>query len=115
MLSLYKLLAKVLANKLNKVIARVVLYSQNAIVQGRQILNATLIANKAIGSRLRSQRGGMICKLGIEKAYDHVKWTFLLEVLQNMGFGQRWVYWIRFCISTARFSILVNGPPIGFF
>ena len=41
----------------------------------------------------------------------------LLEVLQKigMGFDRRWVDWIQFCISTTRFSILVNGSSIGFF
>ena len=32
-----------------------------------------------------------------------------------MGFGEKWLKWIEFCIKTVRFSILVNGEPIGFF
>ena len=46
--SLYKLLAKVLANSLKKVVGKVVSMSQNAIVEGKQILDASLIANEAI-------------------------------------------------------------------
>ena len=42
--SLYKILVKVLANRLEKVIGKVVSLAQNAFVEGRQILNATLIA-----------------------------------------------------------------------
>uniref|UniRef100_A0A0V0GHL3 Putative ovule protein n=1 Tax=Solanum chacoense TaxID=4108 RepID=A0A0V0GHL3_SOLCH len=56
-----------------------------------------------------------MCKLDIEKAYDHVNWGYLLNTLKQMGFGDKWLNWIDFCIRTVRFSILVNGEPTGFF
>ncbi|XP_075083660.1 uncharacterized protein LOC142167393 [Nicotiana tabacum] len=32
-----------------------------------------------------------------------------------MGFGERWIRWIKFCIITVKYSILINGGPVGFF
>ena len=111
----YKLLAKVLANRLKKVVSKVVSTAQNAFVEGRQILDAVLIANEAINSLIKRNESGVLCKLDIEKAYDHLSWNFLLIVMRKMGFGDKWAAWIRWCISTTSFSVLVNGTPSGFF
>ncbi|RVW32661.1 Transposon TX1 uncharacterized 149 kDa protein [Vitis vinifera] len=112
---LYKILAKVLANRLKKVVSKVVSPTQNAFVEGRQILDVALIANEAIDSLLKGDEAGVLCKLDLEKAYDHINWDFLMTVMQKMGFGEKWTGWIRWCISTASFSVLINGSPAGFF
>ena len=53
--------------------------------------------------------------MDIEKAYDHVEWHFLFSVVEKMGFGEKWIRWITWCLSIASFSVLVNGTPMGFF
>ena len=66
---LYKLLAKVLANRLKKVIGKVVSSNQNAFVMGRKILDASLIANEVIDSWRKRKEKGLICKLD---SYDNI-------------------------------------------
>ena len=105
---LNKWLAKVLANRLKLIVGKVVSKAQNAFVEGRQILDAALVANKVIYSILKSTEGVVLCKLNIEKAYDHVDQSFLLLVIGMMGIGEKWLQWMQWCISTASFSILVN-------
>ncbi|RVX03217.1 LINE-1 reverse transcriptase-like [Vitis vinifera] len=112
---IYKLLAKVLANRLKKVLGKVVSSDQNAFVMGRQILDASLIANEVIDAWQKRKEKGLICKLDVEKAYDSINWQFLMKVMQKMGFGSKWLGWIWSCISTSKHSILVNGVPAGFF
>ncbi|RVW70583.1 putative ribonuclease H protein [Vitis vinifera] len=101
---------------LKKVLGRVVSLDQNAFVKGRQILDASLIANEVIDAWQKRKEKGLICKLDIEKAYDSsISWDFLMKILRKLGFGSRWMEWIWWCISTAKFSVLVNGVPAGFF
>jgi hypothetical protein len=51
----------------------------------------------------------VLLKIDIAKAFDSVSWTFLLEVLQRMGFGRRWRNWISAILGTASTKILLNG------
>lgn len=80
-------------------------------IRGTQIIDATLIANECVDSRIKYQTLGILCKHDIEKAYNHVNWNFLLKVLKDMGFGMTL---ITFCIKIVKFSILVNGSHEGF-
>ena len=74
-----------------------------------------MIANELVDSSLRGKKRGLVCKLDIEKAYDSIGWEFLYKILDKMGFGSRWLGWMKWCISTASFSVLINGTPAGFF
>ena len=113
--ALYKWLEKVLANRLKMSLPKVILKVQNAFVEGRQILDVVLVANEAIDSIVRGNSSVVLCKLDLEKAYDHVDWSFLLFVLPEMVFGERWIRWISSCISSASFSVMINGSPCGLF
>ena len=113
--SVYKLLSKVLANRLRVVLDNLISKTQNSFVEGRQILDSVLIANECLDSKLKSKIPRVVCKLDIEKTYDHVNWEALFYLLGRMDVGLKWRGWIKACISSVRFLVLVNGSPEGFF
>ncbi|KAL4308214.1 hypothetical protein GQ457_01G004750 [Hibiscus cannabinus] len=107
----YKILTSVLGRRLRQVSDHLVSKSQFAFIQGRQILDCSLIANEVIDSVYKSGASGVAFKIDFKKAYDSVDWNFLLKIMEEMGFGVRWRRWIHQCVSTASISVLVNGAP----
>ncbi|KAJ9708595.1 hypothetical protein PVL29_000566 [Vitis rotundifolia] len=111
--SLYKIIAKVLAGRLRGILHETIRSTQGTFVQGRQILDAVLIANKIVDEKKRSGEEGVVFKIDFKKAYDHVSWDFLDHVLEKKGFSPRWRKWMRGCLSSVSFVVLVNGNAKG--
>lgn len=64
--------------------------AQRAFVKGRQILDAVLIANEVVEEVRKKKVEGLVFKIDFEKAYDHVEWAFLDDILGKKGFGLHW-------------------------
>ncbi|GAU47276.1 hypothetical protein TSUD_94650 [Trifolium subterraneum] len=109
--SLYKILAKVLANRLRMVVGRVISESQTAFVKDRQILDGILIANEVVDEARKTKKELLLFKVDFEKAYDSVDWGYLDAVMGRMSFPVLWRKWIKECVCTATASVLVNGSP----
>ena len=72
-----------------------------------------MIAKELVDEKRRLREEGVVFKIDFEKAYYHVDWGFLDYVLERKGFSLRWRSWMRGCLSSTTFAILVNGNAKG--
>nr|GEW64745.1 RNA-directed DNA polymerase, eukaryota, reverse transcriptase zinc-binding domain protein [Tanacetum cinerariifolium] len=109
--SIYKIVEKILANRLVTVLGDLVNEIQSAFVADRQILDGPFILNEIVQWCKKMNKHAMVFKVDFEKAYDSVRWDFVEDILSKFGFGDKWCTWIRSCLQSSRGSVIVNGSP----
>ena len=110
---IYKIISKVLANRLKQVLPQIISFIQSAFVPGLLITDNVLVAYKTLHTMHARKKGkkGVALKLDISKAYDRVEWHFLQSIMEKMGFPAGWIERVMSCVTTPSFSILMNGKP----
>nr|GEY73392.1 RNA-directed DNA polymerase, eukaryota, reverse transcriptase zinc-binding domain protein [Tanacetum cinerariifolium] len=88
--SLYKIIAKILANRLVGVLGDIVSEVQSAFIADRHILDGSFIMNEVLQWCKVKKKQALIIKVDFEKSYDSVRWDFLDEILSKFGFGEQW-------------------------
>ncbi|KHN42744.1 Transposon TX1 putative 149 kDa protein, partial [Glycine soja] len=91
---IYKIVSKVLANRMKRVMHAIIHETQSAFIEGRHLLHSVLIANEVIEDAKRNNKSCLIFKVDFEKAYDSISWDFVLYMLEKTGFCSKWVKWI---------------------
>lgn len=113
---IYKIIGKVLANRLKVLLPLVVSENQSAFLKGRLISDNIMISFEVLHYLKRKQQGKvryMAMKLDLSKAYDRVEWSYLDEIMRRMGFCDRWVNLIMECVKTVKYSITHEGEVFG--
>lgn len=113
---IYKCISKILANRIKECLDDVVDPTQNAFIPGRRISDNILLTQELFKNYHR-HKGIPRCafKVDIKKAYDSVDWVFLIDLLHLFGFLNQLIGWIKECITTPSYSIILNGEAHGFF
>lgn len=107
----YKIISKLLARRLSRVLNSIISEQQSAIVGGRQILDSVITLNETIDEAKRRNVERFFFKIDFAKAYDTVDWAYLRMMMERFRFDTKWILWVMECVSTASVAILLNGSP----
>ncbi|KAI0529431.1 hypothetical protein KFK09_001980 [Dendrobium nobile] len=110
----YKIIAKLLANRLKTVLPLIIHESQAGFIHNRCITDNILLASEVL-REFNFNRNLFCAKLDIKKAFDTVSRKFLINRMRQKGFPDMFINWVNCCISNVHFSICLNGSLEGFF
>lgn len=105
----YKLITKVLDRRIAMYTDKLISSTQNASVNGRNIVDGVLSLQEILNYTHVKKRVGIVLKLDFEKAYDKVNWDFLLECHRLLGFSETWCGWVKQILHNGTMSIKLNN------
>ncbi|KAF7149839.1 hypothetical protein RHSIM_Rhsim02G0125400 [Rhododendron simsii] len=100
---IYKVVSKVLTNRLQPFIPEIISEQQSAFIHGRQIQDNIIVAHEVfhfLKHKKSGKKASVAVKLDLSKAYDKVCWDFLFRVMEKMGFDGRWIEWVNQCVCS---------------
>ncbi|CAM8952029.1 unnamed protein product [Rhodiola kirilowii] len=106
-----KIITKMLANRLKRILPAIISENQGAFVPGKIISDNIIAAQDLIHyirTRSRQKIGFFALKLDISKAYDRVEWDFLEVMLRSLGFPEEWISMVMRCTKSVSYVVRVN-------
>jgi hypothetical protein len=112
--TVYKCISKILAKRLQVALPMLIDPVQSGFVKGRRIADNIFLTQELMRGYHKSQPSPRCAmKVDIMKAYDNVRWEFLWDVLYSMNFHPTMISWLQACVTTANYSISINGENTG--
>ncbi|XP_019258688.1 PREDICTED: uncharacterized protein LOC109236903 [Nicotiana attenuata] len=108
--TVYKVMSKMLCNRLQTILPDIISENQSAFVAGRTIMQNILICQDLV--RLYKRKAttkSCLIKIDLKKAYDSIEWEFVEEMLHALNFPMKFIRWIMDCISTPQYTVAING------
>lgn len=110
---IYKIIAKFLTKRLQAVILKVVCEAQSRFIPGRVLADNVLLASELLrGYDRKYNSPKYLIKVDLRKAYDLLEWGFIEEMLAEMNFPRKFIYWIIVCVSSVSYAALLNCRPL---
>jgi hypothetical protein len=111
----YKIISKIIANRIKPILSRSLSEEQLGFLQGRQIQDAIGTVHECLHNIKKRKTKSLVLKLDLQKAYDCINWDLLRMILLQIGMGLKVTNWIMSCVVSTSFSVLINGEATNFF
>ncbi|KAF7842718.1 reverse transcriptase [Senna tora] len=107
----YKILTKILANRIKPFLNNLISPNQGAFMKGRHTSDLFITAHEILHSMnlSRAKKGWIVIKLDIHKAFDTLSWSFITNILTAFNFPTNFINLILSGLTSANYTILVNG------
>ncbi|PKU71795.1 Putative ribonuclease H protein [Dendrobium catenatum] len=112
----YKIIAKLLANRMRDIMPIIIHPSQAGFIKGRLSSDNVILASEILREMgLFSKINHFCAKLDIKKAFDTVSREFISHRMRLKGFPPQFIKWVNGCIYDVPFYICLNGKLEGYF
>ena len=111
----YKILTKVLATKMKKILPFIVHHNQTGFIEGRRIVDSIRTIQDIMNYSMLKNLEGMMLFIDFEKAFDSINWTFMLQALHKLNFGPVFIKWIKIIYTNISSCIINNGKTSQYF
>ena len=109
---IYKIISKVLANRLKLILPRLISRTQSAFILDRLVTDNVLVVYETLCTmhcRRSGKRGPLALKLDISKSYGRIEWPFLKGIMSRLGLLETWIDRVMSCVTSPTFSVCING------
>lgn len=114
--TIYKVIARAIKKKLQLVVDGIVQRNQVGFIQKRLLCENVLLASELVTDFHKEGETRRGClKIDLTKAYDNLHWEFVINLLKSFDMPEQFIGWIKECISTPTYSVIVNGELNGHF
>ncbi|GLU14311.1 hypothetical protein SLE2022_308870 [Rubroshorea leprosula] len=113
----YKILAKVIVNRLRPYLQNLIGPWQSSFLSGRSTTYNIILVQEAVHlmQRLKGKKGALAFKINLHKAFNSVGWDFLNEVLVDFNLLEPLIWLIMFSVTSLQLSIIWNGEKLPYF
>lgn len=105
----YKILAKVFANRIKRVVGSIISNTQGYSIPERDITDTICSVRDVVGHMNKEDEGGVLLSVDLNKAFDRVEHDYLWQTMYKFGFGERLVSWLKLLYDNAKSCVKVNG------
>ena len=111
----YKILSKVLANRMKVILPNIIKEEQKGFIKGRFIGENTRLIYDIINYLEINNIPGLLVLIDFEKAFDSVEWDFINKTLECLNFGQKFRNWFNTLYWNSESCVINNGVYSDFF